>query len=59
MYMDLPPGFIDDLHVGKVWKLEKSLNELKQSPKVWFGRFTKVLKKVRVLSRTFRSYYVL
>ena len=42
--MDIPPGFETKHTRGKVCKLHKSLHGLKQSPRAWFDRFTKVLK---------------
>ena len=41
--MEPPPGFERDL--GKVCRLVKSLYGLKQSPRAWFERFGKVMKK--------------
>src|SRR4051812_8852119 len=42
IYMELPPGS-NDSHERrqKVCRLKKSLYGLKQSPRAWFGRFTK------------------
>lgn len=45
VYMDLPPGFDIDKYDGKVCKLKKSLYGLKQSPRAWFGRFSKAVCK--------------
>ena len=43
--MDLPPGcMILEVHCWKVCKLKKSLYGLKQSPRAWFGRFTKSMR---------------
>ncbi|KAM1763339.1 hypothetical protein ACFX11_002688 [Malus domestica] len=45
IYMDLPPGCNDsDIWKRKVCRLKKSLYGLKQSPRAWFGRFTKSMK---------------
>lgn len=42
VYMDLPPGcMIPKRHSQKICRLKKSLYGLKQSPRAWFGRFTK------------------
>ena len=45
IYMDLPPGCsAPDKYKRKVCKLKKSLYGLKQSPRAWFGRFTKSMR---------------
>ena len=45
VYMDLPPGcMIPEVCCRKVCKLNKSLYGLKQSPRAWFGRFTKSMR---------------
>ncbi|RVW78573.1 Retrovirus-related Pol polyprotein from transposon TNT 1-94 [Vitis vinifera] len=45
VYMDLPPGcMVSEKQCQKVCKLKKSLYGLKQSPRAWFGRFTKSMR---------------
>ncbi|XP_062028861.1 uncharacterized protein LOC133744845 [Rosa rugosa] len=45
VYMDMPPGVKSmPCDTGKVCKLKKSLYGLKQSPRAWFGRFSKSMK---------------
>ena len=44
VYVDVPPSFESDHSRHKVCKFRKSLYGLKQSPRAWFERFTKVLK---------------
>ncbi|PRQ37607.1 putative RNA-directed DNA polymerase [Rosa chinensis] len=45
VYMDVPPGVKNyPSEVGKVCKLKKSLYGLKQSPRAWFGRFSKSMR---------------
>ena len=48
IYMNIPPR-IEGNTGNKVCKLKKALYELKQSPRAWFGRFTKVMKEFRYL----------
>ncbi|CAJ2657372.1 unnamed protein product [Trifolium pratense] len=43
IYMDVPPGYREDIATNTVCKLKKALYGLKQSPRAWFGRFTKVM----------------
>ncbi|XP_031256086.1 uncharacterized protein LOC116114071 [Pistacia vera] len=45
VFMDLPPGFEEKLGKNKVCRLKKSLYGLKQSPRAWFERFTKAVKR--------------
>ncbi|KAM5578991.1 hypothetical protein ABKV19_009000 [Rosa sericea] len=44
--MDLPPGYGTSTGEQMLCKLKKSLYGLKQSPRAWFGRFTKFMKKI-------------
>ena len=47
VYMDFPLGcLIPEVHCRKVCKLKKSLYGLKQSPRAWFGRFTKSMRSL-------------
>ncbi|RVW73427.1 Retrovirus-related Pol polyprotein from transposon TNT 1-94 [Vitis vinifera] len=44
VYMDIPAGLETTSNFNKVCRLQKSLYGLKQSPRAWFERFTKVVK---------------
>ena len=43
VYMEPPPGINAN---GKVCKLKRALYGLKQSPRAWFGRFSKFMKEI-------------
>lgn len=45
VYLELPPGFDEERKKGKVCRLKKSLYGLKESPQVWFAKFTKAIVK--------------
>ena len=45
VYMEIPPGFENKGNANKVCKLKKSLYGLKQSPRAWFDRFTRAIKR--------------
>ena len=45
VYMDRPPAFETKAFENKVCKLKKALYRFKQSPRAWFGRFTKSMLK--------------
>ncbi|KAJ0603580.1 putative RNA-directed DNA polymerase [Helianthus annuus] len=45
VYMEAPPGFVEDSNPRRVCRLKKSLYGLKQSPRAWFGRFSLAMKK--------------
>ena len=40
VYMEQPPGFVAQGEIGKVCRLRKSLYDLIQSPRAWFGKFS-------------------
>ena len=46
VFMRLPPGFETKFGAEKVCKLKKSLYGLKQSPRAWFERFGKAVKRL-------------
>ncbi|KAL6345425.1 hypothetical protein AAG906_015908 [Vitis piasezkii] len=43
VYMDTLPGFNKRFTTNHVCELKKGLYGLKQSPRAWFGRFTKAM----------------
>lgn len=43
--MDIPPGLEGSKYSTKVCKLKISLYGLNQSPRVWFDKFAKSMKK--------------
>lgn len=45
VYMEIPPGYAEEFGPGQVCRLKKTLYGLKQSPRVWFGRFSQVMQK--------------
>ncbi|KAL1549825.1 Beta-galactosidase 8 [Salvia divinorum] len=45
VYMEVPPGSLKDFGEGQVCKLKKTLYGLKQSPRIWFGRFCQAMAK--------------
>ena len=49
VFMELPPGFEDQLGRGKMCRLKKSLYGLKQSPRAWFKKFTQSMKAWDIL----------
>ena len=61
IYMEQPPGFVaQGESSGLVCRLRKSLYGLKQSPRVWFGKFSNVVCNVLVVGSddVASSYYV-
>ena len=45
--MTMPPRYEESYGTNKVCKLTRALYRLKQSPKTWFGKFTKTMKMLR------------
>lgn len=45
VYMEIPPGLENKANANKVCRLKKSLYGLKQSPRAWFDRFTRAIRK--------------
>jgi len=45
VYMDLPPRYTTSTDTKVVYKLQRALYGLKQSPRAWFGRFSMAMRK--------------
>jgi hypothetical protein len=45
VYMDIPPGCLSSSEARVVYKLQRALYGLKQSPRAWFGRFSSAMRK--------------
>nr|KYP51528.1 Retrovirus-related Pol polyprotein from transposon TNT 1-94 [Cajanus cajan] len=45
--MEVPPGYTRQIEANIVCKLKKALYGSKQSPRAWFGRFTKVMTSLK------------
>ena len=43
--MEQPLGFVAPAEKGRVCHLRKSLYGLKQSPRVWFGKFSQAVEE--------------
>ena len=50
--MEQPPGFVAQGESGLVCTLRRSLYDLKQSPGVWFGRFSSVVQEFGMIWST-------
>jgi len=55
--MEQPSDFIAHGEYGLVCKLRKSLYGLKQSPRAWFGKFSKVIQQFGMI-RSETDHYV-
>ncbi|RVW81598.1 Retrovirus-related Pol polyprotein from transposon RE1 [Vitis vinifera] len=44
VYLEQPPGFVAQGEYGKVCRLKKALYGLNQSPRAWFGKFSKEIQ---------------
>lgn len=45
VYMKAPPGFYDVFKENEGCRLKRALYGLKQSPRAWFGKFAKAMRK--------------
>ena len=43
VYVEQPPRFLDQTMPNHVYKLNKALYDLKQTPKAWYDRLSKFL----------------
>ena len=52
VYIEQPPGFVAQGEFGLVCRLCRSLYDLKQSPRTWFGCFSYVVQEFGMLRST-------
>ena len=52
VYMEQLPGFVAKGESGLVCKLRRSLYDLKQSPQVWFSRFSSMVQEFSMIRNT-------
>ena len=45
VYMEQPLWFVAQGEIGKVFRLQKFLYDLKQSPRAWFGKFSQAIEE--------------
>ena len=50
IYVTQPPGFEDKNHPEKVWKLNRALYGLKQSPRIWWKTLQEKLTDIKLIS---------
>ena len=50
IYVTQPPGFKDKNYPNKVWKLNKALYGLRQSPRVWWKTLQAKLSNIKLIS---------
>ena len=59
VYVEQPPGYVDDKYSDYVWQLCKALYGLKQAPRAWHDRIAEFLLRVGFcMSHANHSLYV-
>jgi hypothetical protein len=56
VYMIQPESFIDPKHVGKIYKLQKSIYGLKQASQSWNLHFDEVVKGLCLIKKVEKPY---
>ena len=58
VYMEQPLGFVAQGKKERVCRLRKSLYDLKQSPRAWFGKFSQAIKEFSMQkSKSYHSVF--
>ena len=52
VYMEQPLGFVSQGESGLVYKLHRSLDDLKQSPRAWFSQFSSMVQEFGMIRST-------